>query len=171
MKRREFIALLGGAAAWPLAAQAQQAAMPVIGFLNPQTQDGYSERLRGFRQGLKDTGFIEGENVTVEYRWAENQLDRVPALAKDLVRRNVAVIAATGGLSSVLAAKVATETIPILFVVPDDPIKLGLVNSIARPTGNVTGVNFLGAEIGSKRLELLRNWCPRPIALPCYSTQ
>ena len=134
--------------------------MPVIGFLNPQTQDGYSERLRGFRQGLKDTGFIEGENLTVEYRWAENQLDRVPALAKDLVRRNVAVIAATGGLSSVLAAKVATETIPILFVVPDDPIKLGLVNSIARPTGNVTGVNFLGAEIGSKRLELLRDLLP-----------
>jgi putative ABC transport system substrate-binding protein len=160
MKRREFMALLGGAAAWPLVAQAQQAAMPVIGFLNPQTQDGYSERLRGFRQGLKDTGFIEGENLTVEYRWAENQLDRVPALAKDLVRRNVAVIAATGGLSSVLAAKVATETIPILFVVPDDPIKLGLVNSIARPTGNVTGVNFLGAEIGSKRLELLRDLLP-----------
>ena len=160
MKRRTFLSLAGaGALGAPAVARAQQA-MPVIGFLNPQSQDGYAERMRGFRQGLKDTGFVEGENVAVEYRWGENQIERMPAMAADLVRRQVAAIVATGGLSASLAAKAATATIPVLFVAPDDPVKLGLVASLARPGGNVTGVNFLSAELGGKRLELVRELVP-----------
>jgi putative ABC transport system substrate-binding protein len=158
MRRREFITLIGGAAAaWPLTAPAQQP-MPVLGYLDPTSPGDFAEPRRGFLQGLKETGYIEGENVAISYRFAENQIDRLPELADDLVRRQVAVIFTFA--SGVFVAKAATTTISIVFVLADDPVRLGLVPSIARPGGNLTGINFLNAELGAKRLELLRELVP-----------
>jgi len=159
MRRRDFVAALGGAAAWPLAAHGQQAT-PAIGFLASQLPDAITDRLRGFRQGLKDTGYVEGENVAIVYRLAENQDDRLPALAAELVSRHVAVIA-TAGLPPTFAAKAATTTIPIVFLVGDDPVRLGLVTSLSRPGGNMTGINVLTNELAGKRLELLRELVPQ----------
>jgi putative ABC transport system substrate-binding protein len=160
MRRREVLGVLSGVAAWPLVSRAQAAAMPVIGFINSSSPELFVERLRGFRQGLKDEGYVEGENVAVDYRWAENQTDRLPALLTELVHRRVAVIAATGGSAPALMAKAATTTIPIVFGVGEDPVRNGLVASLSRPGGNMTGINFFSGEVISKRLELLRELVP-----------
>jgi putative ABC transport system substrate-binding protein len=158
--RREFIAALGSAAVWPLAAQAQQAAVPVIGFLHPTSPDAFPDRLRGFRQGLREMGYVEGENVTIDYRFAENQIDRLPAMADELILRGVSVIAAANSPPA-LAAKAATTMVPIIFISPEDPVRLGLVASLAKPGGNLSGINLLSGELVAKRLELLRELVPQ----------
>ena len=164
MRRREFITLIGSAAAsWPLAASAQQAAMPVVGFLSAQAHEGFTEQLRGFRQGLKEAGYVVGESVAIEYRSAENRMDRLPALAAELAQRRVAVIVAVGGPPAVFAAKAVTTTIPVVFITGDDPIRLGFVSSLARPGGNLTGVSFFNAELTAKRLALLRELVPAAV--------
>jgi len=159
MKRREFVAGLGGAAAWPVVARAQQATMPVIGFLDSRLPNALGDRLRGFRLGLKLAGYVEGENVAIEYRWANNRPDLLPMMAADLIRRRVSVIVAISAPASVTAAK-ATTTIPVVFLVPEDPVRLGLVASLARPGGNLTGINFFVGELVAKRLDLLRELLP-----------
>src|SRR6266446_1671925 len=162
MNRRAFITLIGGAAvAWPLAARAQQSAMPVIGFLSSSLLEPYVPMVAAFRQGLKEVGYVEGQNVTIEFRWAENDLNRLSTLAADLIHGQAAVVATSGGYAPTYAAKGATTTIPIVFVSAGDPVAAGLVTSINRPGGNITGVNFFTSELGEKRLEVLREIVPK----------
>src|SRR5215204_1975781 len=165
LRRREFVRLLGGAAVWPLHVHAQQSAMPTIGYLNSLSPHVYALRLEAFRQGLAEMGYVEGRNVAIKYRWAENRLDQLPALAADLVGRHVAAIAATGGDSPALAAKAATATTPIVFAVTADPVRLGLVASLNRPGGNITGVNFLLSSLVAKLFEVLHETVPMGVPI------
>jgi putative tryptophan/tyrosine transport system substrate-binding protein len=162
VRRRKFITLLGGAAAsWPVTARGQQSNLPTIGFMDLRSPEGLFDRLRGFRQGLRDGGYSEGESIAVEYRWGENRVERLPDIAAELVRRGVALIVASGGLPVASAARTASSAMPVLFIVSGDPVGLGLVASLARPGGNLTGVNFVAAELVAKRLELLRELLPK----------
>jgi putative tryptophan/tyrosine transport system substrate-binding protein len=161
LRRREFITLLGGAAVWPVTARAQQAGVPVVGFINGATPDNAPRSGSAFRKGLSETGYLEGQNINVEYHWMAGQYERLPALIAELVRRRVAVIATPGFPDGAIAAKAATTTIPIVFGVPDNPVKLGLVASLARPGGNATGVNFFAQEVTAKRMGLLRELVPK----------
>jgi len=168
MHRRTFIgSILSGALGVPLSARAQQPALPVIGFLHSASPD--PRRMDAFRKGLSEGSFVEGQSVAIEYRWAEGRFDRLPEFAIDLVRRRVSVIATPGNTTAALAAKAATATIPIVFGVSEDPVKFGLVASLARPGGNATGINYSATEIVAKRLGLLRELCPEPPASPCSS--
>ena len=165
--RRHFAAVLGGVVTWPLAARAQQPAVPVVGFLNSAPPEAFPDRLRAFHRGLKDAGFVEGENVAIVYRWAENQFDRLPELAADLVRQQVKVIAVN--TPAALPAKAGTASIPIVFPLNEDPVRLGLVASLARPGGNLTGVSMLTAELAAKRLELLRELVPGAVRMAVFA--
>src|SRR6516225_11960858 len=165
MRRREFITLVGGAAAWPLAARAQQPTLPLIGFLQSASAGATAHMLAAFHSGLREAGYVEGQNVAIVYRYADGQYDRLPMLAAELVRSQVAVLASTGGDSSILAAKAATATIPIVFIIGSDPVALGYVASLDRPGGNVTGVTVLTSNLGAKRIGLLRELIPSADAI------
>ena len=165
MKRREFIVVAGSAAAWPVVGRAQQPVLPLIGFLNGGSADSSANRVRAFRDGLGENGYVEGQNLAVEYHWLEGQYDRLPAIMADLVRRGVAVIVTPSSTPSAIAAKTSTTTIPIVFAVGEDPVKLGLVDSLARPRGNATGINFFNQEVDAKRLGLLHELVPKVVRI------